>query len=410
MKKRKKLWIALMGVALISGCQKEPQGNRLVLSAEGYSGNSKMIVDGNGFLWSSEDQIRLNGHSYWVDVEDGTPSISNNVALATPYRAFCPASLNPTAELDNDVVSLSFPGVYSYSTDGGQDLEVPMGVKSFGGERLFFRHLTGALNVQVKNNYGVRIVLDSIVITSNLYQISGTRDITLAEDISVPCTLATNDAQKRVVMRFPHNSNHSIIESIVPIDATKTIQIPMLPVGNDNKFTVTVAAHNVADEAMQFTFTRTQAEGGALRRKELGYVPIKFGGLFSVSASQQVRFSPGNLRYTPNPDSSHSTAIGIRSGEWAFASNQYDVIGNGNVNYVQDGWIDLFGWGTSGWNSGATSYLPTSTSMTNADYYVGGAYSNDLTSNYAYADWAYFNGIYNGDQTSRIWRTLTIDE
>ena len=100
----------------------------------------------------------------------------------------------------------------------------------------------------------------------------------------------------------------------------------------------------------------------------------------------------------------------MKSGAWTFASNQYDVIGNGNVNYALDGWIDLFGWGTSSWNSGATAYMPTSTSMTDADYYVGGAYSNDLTGSYAYADWAYFNAIHNGGQSARVWRSLTIDE
>lgn len=410
MKNRKKLGIAIMCVILLHGCQKELKGNRLILFAEGYGENSKMIVDGNGFLWAQDDEIRLNGQTYWVDVEDGIPSISHSVQLATPYRAFYPSSLNPTAELDDDVVDLNFPAVYNYSTDGAQDLEVPMAVKSFGGERLFFRHLTGALNVQVKNTFGVSIILDSIVVTSNLYQISGARDITLAEDISVSCTIAANDTQKRVVMRFPHQSSYTANQATIPIDGTKIFQIPVLPVGSNNKFTVTVAAHNVADEAMQFTFTRTQTEGGALMRKELGYVPVKFGGFFSVSASQQVRFSPGNLRYTPNPNASHYTATGIMSGAWTFASNQYDIIGNGNINYAQNGWIDLFGWGTSGWNSGATAYLPNSTSMTDADYYVGGAYSNSLTGSYIYADWAYFNAIRNGGQSARVWRTLTIDE
>lgn len=409
MKKKNKLLLVLLGAALASACQKESTGNRLYLSNEGYASAGKMAVDGNGFLWVEGDEIRLNGRSFYVDVDDGVPSISRNVELSTPYRAFYPASLNPSAALDNDDVCLTFPGVYTYSTDGTQDIEVPMAVKSDGGSRLFFRHLTGALNIQVKNEFGISLVLDSIVITSNRYQISGERNVTLSENIAMPtnCT-GVAEAQKRVVMRFRNTNSYDRV--LLSVGATKVVQIPVLPVGDDNRFTVSVAAHNVDDAEMKYLYTRTQMEGGALRRNQLGYVPVTFGGTFSVSGQRQVRFSPGNLRYTPNPNATHYTATGQMGGEWEFAHNQYDIIGSANTNYAPTGWTDLFGWGTSGWNSGAAAYDPTSTSMTDADYYVGGAYTNDLTGGYAYADWAYFNAIRNGGNAARVWRTMTIDE
>ena len=139
-------------------------------------------------------------------------------------------------------------------------------------------------------------------------------------------------------------------------------------------------------------------------------------GLFSVSADKQVYFSQGNLQYQP------STAT------WRFAPNQYDLLFTpedlnlyhsavGNYadvtslyteNYTD--WIDLFGWGTSGWNSGANAYTPYSTSYTAEDFYPGGNPNNDLTGTCANADWTWYNPISNGGNTANQWRTLTHDE
>ena len=112
-------------------------------------------------------------------------------------------------------------------------------------------------------------------------------------------------------------------------------------------------------------------------------------GRFSVSANKQVLFSKGNLQYNAG------TNI------WRFAENQYDFIGdnNANVSSSYNGWIDLFGWGTSGYDYGAVCYQPWSTSTTYSDYGI----PNVLTGN---ADWGY-NAISNGGNTTGQWRTLT---
>lgn len=59
-------------------------------------------------------------------------------------------------------------------------------------------------------------------------------------------------------------------------------------------------------------------------------------GIFSVGYSQQVSFAKGNLQYQAS------------SGTWRFANNQWETMGQGNVNISANysGWIDLFGWGT----------------------------------------------------------------
>ena len=131
--------------------------------------------------------------------------------------------------------------------------------------------------------------------------------------------------------------------------------------------------------------------------------PIKDGAIlaaFSVSDRTKVYFSQGNLQYRAS------------TGTWKFADNQYDMIGdnNSNISSSYSGWIDLFGWGTSGWNSGANAYQPYSTSTDYEDYYPGGSYSNNLTGRYANADWGVFNKISNGGNAAGMWRTLTNSE
>ena len=99
-------------------------------------------------------------------------------------------------------------------------------------------------------------------------------------------------------------------------------------------------------------------------------------GVFSVSESKQVTFSPGNLQYHP------------ANNKWRFAESQLDYIGdaNENISDTYDGWLDLFGWGTGD--------NPTKTSMSYGDY------KN-------FVDWG-VNKI--GDDEPNTWRSLSYNE
>lgn len=122
-------------------------------------------------------------------------------------------------------------------------------------------------------------------------------------------------------------------------------------------------------------------------------------GQFSVSPSQKVYFSKGNLQY----QASTST--------WRFASHQYDYIGseNANISPSNSGWIDLFGWGTSNFAHGANNYQPYSTSQNYNDYMAYSAATANLYDQTGLADWG-MNAISNGGNETRVWRTLTKDE
>jgi hypothetical protein len=112
---------------------------------------------------------------------------------------------------------------------------------------------------------------------------------------------------------------------------------------------------------------------------------------FSVGDSVTVVFSQGNLQYQA------TTHL------WRFANNQYDVIGTGNVliDTTNSSWIDLFGWGTSGYND----LMPYATDDTNTHYATG---ENDIAG--TEYDWGQHNAISNGGNKVGEWRTLTYQE
>ena len=120
-------------------------------------------------------------------------------------------------------------------------------------------------------------------------------------------------------------------------------------------------------------------------------------GKFTINANgDKVYFSQGNLQYQAS------------TGIWRFATNQYDCIGdaNSNISQTYSGWIDLFGWGTSGYDHGANAYQPWSTSQGPSDYYAYGSATYNLYDQTGQADWGY-NAISNGGNATNQWRTLT---
>ena len=81
--------------------------------------------------------------------------------------------------------------------------------------------------------------------------------------------------------------------------------------------------------------------------------PEPIVGQFSISATQQVEFAPGNLQFH------------MKDSVWRFAPNQYEWLGNANLemgNPDYDGWVDLLSWSIGPENNyGATSNYDTMT-------------------------------------------------
>ena len=121
-----------------------------------------------------------------------------------------------------------------------------------------------------------------------------------------------------------------------------------------------------------------------------------YNGVFSVSSSNKVWFSPGNLQYQASTNT------------WRFAEHQYDIIGENNefISSTYSGWIDLFGWATSGWAGGFWAcFNPWDYNDYSSEYY--GPAEHNLTGLYANGDWGVYNAISNGGNQAGLWRTLS---
>lgn len=130
-----------------------------------------------------------------------------------------------------------------------------------------------------------------------------------------------------------------------------------------------------------------------------GTPPGAVDGLFSVGGDKRVWFSQGNLQYQASTDT------------WRFADYQTQCLGdkNNSVSSTYDGWIDLFGWGTSGFDHGAVCYQPWSISQESTYYYAYGQWEENLFDQSGLADWG-CNPISNGGNVTKMWRTLTSGE
>lgn len=172
--------------------------------------------------------------------------------------------------------------------------------------------------------------------------------------------------------------------------------------GFDENFSFTCEILNLNSNTTYFVRAYASNSNTTVYGNEVSFTTSQgaINGLFTINGNgDQVYFSQGNLQYQASTNT------------WKFADNQYDYVGgaNSNISSTYDGWIDLFGWGTSGWNSGNTYYHPWDSNNSAGSLY-GPPGSYNLTGTYANADWGVYNPISNGGNQTNQWRTLTEDE
>ena len=165
------------------------------------------------------------------------------------------------------------------------------------------------------------------------------------------------------------------------------------------------------------------------------------GGVFTVNEhGGKVYFSRGNLQWSATNGGATATTHavadgGTAPGTWRFGE-PWDFVGgkvldyfggehignvagsdNSQASSTYTGWLDLFNWGTSGWEGGVEAYYPYSMIGDPSPhtwawqwYVLGGDEKNGMTGQYAYADWGVYNAISNGGNQPGLWRTLTDEE
>ena len=170
----------------------------------------------------------------------------------------------------------------------------------------------------------------------------------------------------------------------------------------DNNGTGDFISHITGLSASVTYYVRTYATNsiGTTYGNQQSFTTPSFAELpFSINDNKKIIFSTGNLQYNAASDT------------WRFAKNQYDYIGesNSNISQYYDGWIDLFGWGTSGWNCGNKYYRPYDYFCNITDYELYGPFGiHDLINEYQNSDWGVYNAI--GSSPAGEWHTLSSSE
>ena len=413
MKKDLYLLVALLTlVSLFSliACQKEKDAKVLFTATiENPNIQCKTAITSAGVMtWLNGDQIAVfdNGGDGTVSHLAATPTGNHKTADFTivsgyeepsngPYYAIYPASIA------TEYNTITLPTEYTYD---GSRFDAPMYAYSTNN-KLVFKNLCGVMQL----NLTASKCINSIVITTN-------------QAITGEFNLDYNGGSPNMIATQNNNGNTLSINFDNSVDCNGNGQsfYIYLPIGNYSEMSITF----YATDATYCTKSLQSGQTFIVGRNTLN--PLNFnnplfrpigskGGLFTINENgDQVWFSQGNMQYKASTNT------------WRFAEHQYDFVGDATLGNVYEngvkcnnayissnysGWIDLFGWGTSGWNSGANAYRPYSMMGTSDnDYWPGGSYDNGLTGEYAEADWAWHNCIQNAGNKAHTWRTLTMYE
>lgn len=392
---------ALLGV--LASCRKESGTVTLGAKIDDYIGAPKLYIDSNIPQWEDGDPVWINGNGDYSISFNGTVAQITNILRDNDnhYTAVYPADIVTNQGVDGSVsINLSREQVFRWdNTNSRQQINVPMIAYTANGGDLGFKNLCSLVKVVVFNNTTREISLKRITLTASSAMLSGP---TTASIVTVQGAkqgqLGTwgSDAEHDVSLVFNTPfaiSSYSQSEFYICVPEFSSTELSIIVYTSDNCF---------------FPVLKSSV---SLDHNAIAAVNLNIGQLiaaherFTVDGNgTKVRFSKGNLQYSRQ--GTHNTADGKNTvGTWRFAKHQYDVIGVdnnqiSNTNYT--GWIDLFGWATSGYNG----FSPTLFSTENNAYFNK---NNDInlttTANY---DWGIYNMI--DDYPAATWRTPTSDE
>ena len=380
----------------------------------------KAYVDGSTrkVIWQSGDQLKINNTVLTVAEIDsggvrakfyGTVQAIDDQNGSCHYWALYPKTLVSTNIAQYNTLQITLPPTQTidptkqplegYSYMAGHAVVPPT------ASRIHFqmRNLGAVLKLTLTanaNDFNRRI--DSIVFTSTNANLSGQFNINNA---SIP-TISQGTGKTRHKVTFTGGS--------LDISSQKTIYVFLPPLLSKNLTMRIYGGYGFVP------YVEKTVSSISLNRNTINTYTnanVTFDKVFTVASNRKVIFSPGTLQWSPTNGGSsattHTTADGTAAGTWRFAPNQYDMIGQNNTNITNitynsgsytgsyKGWIDLFGWGTSGFNSRFPWKIDT----------VETTYGQNANINGTNYDWGTYNAIYN-PKTGKTdppgtWRTLT---
>ncbi|MBR4492821.1 MAG: hypothetical protein IKO98_09205 [Bacteroidales bacterium] len=469
----KKLSIVLIAAAcLLGACKKEDQKEKVVLGTaiEEVNSNQKAYIDGDYYVcFAKNDVVKVNNEDVTIAADGRTGDIS--VTRTSSYNAVYPKSIlnNQNSAVPTTGVSIVLPNeqIYKEKTMGGvtrQVVDMPMaGYLGTETGTIQFRNLCSVLRIIIHNDKTITLGIKRITVRSSHAKLCGSGTIADIR-VSNPEIVMTGTSAVQDEVSLQMNN----VVNVAPNNKKEFyIVIPAIPsTASSNKFTIEVVADSLVNNVSCGTFRYSKTQGstktGYIPRNKLGsaafhldrttppdypYLILDCG---SGSNSKRLMVAPGNLQYQASSDS------------WRFAAHGYDFIGGASLYYgtngwttnfgatsndltpnnrtyggkingtaygdrkTQSGWIDLFGWGTSGKGAKRTypsgynnwcemPYAAENNAFNNGngnyDYtkYYGPA-SGNLTATNKY-DWG-VNEILNQRTGNKEtgWRTLTKDE
>ena len=389
--------------------QIEGSGFGFRATVESHEGDSKTHLDGVAVKWDSNDEILVQSSTCpagkrfaLVQIEEGGGEAGFNPAETLPEGFYSP---NYTAgypagdfTFGESIINIELPSTQTYVENSFGNGANPMIAVCGDKKMLAFKNICGLLKLQLYSETACQVRSITLISHKENELLCGTG--TVEWNGGEPTlSLASGDGSLTLdcgaegLAMSTDEANPSVFYFVVPAGALS------------EGFTVKVTDMNgtywiKAAYASEYnTIVRSKIKPMPMQKVACTHPEGTLPGLFSVESGKQVRFSQGNLQYKANPET------------WRFAERQYDYVGNatlGNVyeNGVKcdnalrsssyDGWIDLFGWGTSGYPHGATAYLPWSNDQDDTHYYAYGDSQKSLSDGTGMADWGKANTISNG--------------
>lgn len=293
--------IMLCILLLAAACHRDEGAVTLTMSVESLSGGGKMTLNDNVSSWDTGDSVWVNDTAYAVSTDGGSTSVTVPYS-DNGYRAVFPARIARNG--GNEIV---LPAEYHYRTNAnGQLLDMPL-VAASENSILLFKHITAALMVKLRNDNGYSLSMDSIIVRSNRYALSGTRDTASAR---TPQLGAGNNLS--VSLCFDRQ------ELTLNSGDSAYVMIPVAAVDSDNHFTITVRSHH---EGTRYTAQKTQSKGGSLSSNTLAYATMALDGtqsaspLFDQAQNQYIYYI-----YTAEDFKNMVTAI---NSNWNFQATPY---------------------------------------------------------------------------------------
>ncbi len=452
------LALTCIATLLLAGCQKD--STTLRLYAANFGGNGKVYMVNRLPHWAEDDAVWCDdadddNHLATVSEvsSDGTATISV-LSVNDGYRLIYP--YNIVTSVDGFQATLEIPSVQRYyEVDGKQVVNAPMAAFTSNGSSVHFHNLGALIAINIYNNTEYpNLIIDKVIVssasenlplwgTATVDDISSNAPSYHCDANSIPSgedpysiSLVRYDEYDAPIPIYTFNRNQND-----PNSAYKQVYVYVPDHGSvDNRYAITIVARSsstvsVNDPDCSRTQTQQSPRGGNLERNKMASITYDMfevhaptGAIdakFTINGNgDQVYFAAGNLQYNAND-----------GGTWRFAPNQYDYISAGgsssNVDYGDNtqigesynGWIDLFGWATSGFDNtstGATKFHPWDFQKDNtSNYGYGPLNTSILDGNYANYDWGVYHsnvdGIddviqFNNDDVTGNWRTLTTSE